>query len=218
MVSINRITFSMEIFLKNPVLNDNAKFADAFVKNGFSLSYGTPEQPVMMKERFTVRTARAPRVMARAINLAAISLAAKDVGKFVEYIMNVKEILAKELRVDFDSEFKNYSTLVNAWVATQNNPFDVLSKLKDVDGIGELKGFTCHRTPFDKLEFVSESSQGMLDYDEWHKLEVDSAGPEEYLLSLHYYGNSLARATENLKKCAEKITSIVNRIEEKVLS
>jgi hypothetical protein len=208
----------MEVFFKNSVVNNNAKFADAFASNNFSISYGTPEQPVMMRDHFTVRTARAPRARGRAINVAAISISAKDIQKFVAHIMNVKEIIANKLNVDFEKELKNYTLLINAWVETRNNSLVALNKLKDINGIANLQGFTCHRTPFDKLEFMSESSQGMLDYDEWYKIEIDSTENGEYLLSFHCHGNSIERAVEYLKVCNEKTISIVNGIEAKVAS
>lgn len=217
MVSINRLTLSMEILFKNAVLEDSARFADAFHRNGFTMSYGTPETPVMTKGQFTIRTARTPKVRGRAINVGALSVTPEEIEKFVAHVISVKAILAKELKIDLEQEFKNCWLLANAWIQTGNNSSSVLNRLRDVNDIEELGGFTCHRTPFDKLEFVSKSSQGLLDYDEWHKMEVDSTQSGEYLLSLHYHGNSMPGATEYLRKTASKLISIVTGIEDKVL-
>jgi hypothetical protein len=210
-VSIKRMTISVEIFLKNALFNDSKKFADILAKHGFSPSYGTPDQPVMVRDRFTVRTARTPRVRDRAMNLAAISISSNDLEGFVNHIMSVKEIV-KDLQIDLDSETRNCSVLTNAWVGTQNDPAQILNNLKDVSGIASLKGFVCHRTPFEKLECVYESQE--LD-GEWHRVDVDYTENREYLVSMHHHGKSLADMINYLRRSAERISSIVNDIERK---
>ncbi len=216
-ISVNRLTLSMEIFFRNAVLQDNKSFAEAFDRNGFKLSYGTPESPVMAREAFTVRLGKAPKVRGRAINVAALSVAPKDIARFIDHIMSVKTILAKELGLDLEQEFTSCSLIANAWVHTDNNAESVLSRLKDINGIEDLRGFVSHRTPFAKLEFVSESARGLLDYDEWQKMEIDSTPEGEYLLSLHHNGSSLEGTTAYLGKMGEKITSVIGAIESKVL-
>ncbi|MFQ5921087.1 MAG: hypothetical protein ACE5JV_03625, partial [Nitrososphaerales archaeon] len=140
----------MEIFFKNPVMEDNnSMFADAFGRNGFVLSYGTPETPVMAKGKFTIRAARSPRIRGRAINVAALKLDGGEIERFVEHIMNVREILGKELKIDLEREFRSCAMITNAWIRTGNDSASVLGRLKDINGIEELRGFTCHRTPFE---------------------------------------------------------------------
>jgi hypothetical protein len=216
-ITVSRLTLSMEIFFKSAVLHDNAAFAEAFDRHGFKLSYGTPESPVMARGAFTVRLGKAPRVRGRAINVAALSVAPADVPKFIDHITSVKDVLAGELGIDLRQEFRSCSLIANAWVRTGNMSDSVLGGLKDIDGIDELKEFTSHRTPFEKLEFVSGSPQGLLDYDEWQKMEIDSTPEGEYLMSLHYNGTSLEGAAEYLGKADSRIRSVIGAIESKVM-
>ncbi len=197
-----RLTVTLEIFFKSP-LPSMDEFIRAFMSNGFSLM--NQEQGVLFKGKYTVRPSRFTRVKGKAINTAAIGISLDELHQFTNHIHSLLFIL-RDLNVGID-DIEYCSLLINSWIAS-GIAGKVITSIKSLDD--EFPDYVYHRNPFGKIELVSKESS--LD-GRWSKIEIDYTEDDEYLISLHYYTDSIDGTVEFIVNSPNTLTGIVEALE-----
>ncbi len=203
-----RFTIALELFLKHALIQDKDRFIKAFMSNGFSIM--NEEQGILCKGKFTIRLSRFTRVKGKAINTAAIGIGKDELRAFINHISVVGILLKDTLDVNLSYELDACSLLINSWINDGNDANLVIANVKSLNGIDEFSEYVVHRNPFGKLEFVSKG----YDIDaEWSKMEIDATDDGEYLISLHYYTDSIDKVVEYIRDSYDKVVRIVKTVE-----
>ncbi len=197
-----RLTITLELFLKG-TLPSMDEFIRAFMSHGFSLM--NQEQCVLFKGKHTVRPSRFTRIKGKAINTAAIGISLDELHQFVNHLHSLLFIL-NDLNVR-GNDIEGCALLINSWIAS-GIAGKVVTSIRSLDYA--FPDYVYHRNPFGKIELVSKESS--LD-GRWSKIEIDYTEDDEYLISLHYYTDSMDSIVEYIINSPNTLAWIVDALE-----
>lgn len=216
-VQIEITQINMQLFFKELVFQDQAKFIQTFLGCNFTLHESRNEHSdkttALFKDGFRVSVVSSNALPNRILQIVSFPNSVAEPDQAARRFLSMtNDILLRDLGIDAEKETYACRVVFHSIVKSERNVPKILAMINDISDIRSLDKYAAHKNPFNALQ-LTEKIGATLEHEEWHDIRISPFNSNAYVVTIFYECRNVKYVMRFLERVRDFVTALVGDIE-----